>query len=95
MLISEDVPETQDGPITKLVGKNFRREVVMSKEEYVVLLYDQLSSQSTQTAYKLLKHINEKIVNISKLNITYEGSGVPPPKTDVKFGYIDMLKNEV
>jgi len=85
MLISEEEPENNTGLIKKLVGKTFQKEVVYSKENYAVVFYENPEEQNFKTTQKLFELVNSQL----------QGSNTTEPQTKLKFGQIDMIKNEV
>ena len=92
MLISEEIYDNEGKDIKRFVGKNFQKEVVNTKENFVVLFCDDPNSDSTKLVLKLFDFTREKLLSKSSEE-TPENAAII--LNQLKFGYIDMLKNEV
>lgn len=92
MLISEEIYDNEGKDIKRFVGKNFQKEVVNTKENFVVLFCDDPNSDSTKLVLKLLDFTREKLLSKSSEETPENAAAI---LNQLKFGYIDMLKNEV
>lgn len=91
---SEEVPkDDKNHTVRKLVGLNFRDEVVRSQGNWIVIFCDGMNNGNCPFTFKQFEYIAKKLENIVLQSTGKDGEIIL--EKALNFGYFDIEKNEI